>query len=63
VNKNCKHEYFLESEQRENFIDNSNNQETNMKWDNVKVFRCKFCLHKIEEREPEKRYTLYRSLR
>lgn len=63
MNKKCNHEYFLESEKRDNFVDNSNDQETNMKWDNVKTFRCKFCLHKKEEKKPESRYVLYRSLR
>lgn len=63
MNKDCKHEYFLESETRENFKDYSNDQETNMNWDDVKTFRCKFCLNKVEERKPERRYTLYRNLR
>jgi hypothetical protein len=63
MSEECKHEYFLESETRENFVDNSNDQETNMRWDDVKTFRCKFCLHKVEERKPERRYILYRSLR
>ena len=59
----CKHEFFLEEEYRTITSDNSNDQCTDIRWVDHKIFRCKFCLHKVDEKENGKRYDLYRNNR
>ena len=61
--KECKHEYFLESESREITSDNSDDQCMDILFVDHKIFRCKFCLHKVKEEEKGHKYDLYRNHR